>query len=117
MECESLTETLLDLVDGALPEAEAREAQSHIEGCEGCRRAYERVRAGSDLAAMLEVVDPPAGLLDHVLDAARTRAQERAPAPEASVAPATTARSDVGQEPEGLLASLMQWVGGFAMRP
>jgi anti-sigma factor RsiW len=44
---------------GQLPPEEARRVAAHLEGCAGCRREYQEIRRGAELAAHLSVVAAP----------------------------------------------------------
>jgi hypothetical protein len=75
-----LDELWLDLVEGSLPQAEARAVRAHVESCEECRarlrkleRAHEvSLRAGRILAREERDPVPPPAVEDAILRAART---------------------------------------------
>lgn len=45
LSCQELVELVTDYLEGALPEDERRRFDEHIDGCEGCRRYVEQMRA------------------------------------------------------------------------
>ena len=67
MNCEIVADRLTALVNGALPEYEARACKAHLAGCEDCRDALQGVVALRRLARE-ERVAPPAGLFDRIAD-------------------------------------------------
>lgn len=117
MDCEACTDRLVELLYEELPEEDAEATRAHLSGCEACSQAFAQIRAGKGLAAMLEMAEPPASVLDAVMAAARERVADRAPAQEpAHERPATAPRPDE-EEASGPWAAFLKWVGGFAMRP
>ncbi len=117
MDCEACTDRLVELLYEELPDADADATRAHLSGCEACSQAFAQIRAGKGLAAMLEMAEPPASVLDAVMAAARERVADRAPAQEpAHERPATAPRPD-DEESSGPWAAFLKWVGGFAMRP
>jgi len=67
MNCEMVADRLTALVDGALPEYEARALKAHLLGCSECRDALQGVVALRRLARQ-ERAAPPAGLFDRIAD-------------------------------------------------
>lgn len=117
MDCEVCIDRIVELLYGGLPDAEAAATRAHIEGCETCTEAFEHVSTGQKLASMLELAEPPASVLDSVMAAAREKAVGKV-----SVAPSEPDRAIAkppreDEEEGGLFASILQWIGGFAMRP
>jgi len=63
MTCHELDERLDDWIDGALPEAGARELQAHLAGCAECRRREQAARQLlAHAAALPRSLDPPRDL-------------------------------------------------------
>jgi anti-sigma factor RsiW len=60
LSCQELVELVTDYLEGALPEDERRRFDEHIDGCEGCRRYVEQMRATLAAAGELspESLDP-----------------------------------------------------------
>jgi len=76
MTCEALDDRLDDWVDGTLPEAEAREVESHLAACPLCRGRERRLRQLlAHAAALPRSVTPPHDLWPGV---AREIGRERA---------------------------------------
>lgn len=118
MDCEAVTDRLIDLLYEELDEADAEKARAHLSSCESCAAAFERVSAGRELASMLKIEEPPAAVRAHVLAAARERASERASRPEPAREPARApAREIEREESGGLWGAFVRWLGGFAMGP
>ena len=60
LSCQELVELVTDYLEGALPEDERRRFDEHVDGCEGCRRYVEQMRATLEVAEELspESLDP-----------------------------------------------------------
>jgi anti-sigma factor RsiW len=60
LSCQELVELVTDYLEGALPEDERRRFAEHIDGCEGCRRYVEQMRATLEVTGELtpEALDP-----------------------------------------------------------
>lgn len=122
MEDEEFTDRMVELLYGELPEDEEEAMRAHLERSDAAQEAFERICEGRELASMLTLEDPPPGLLDGVLAAARDAAAERAPAtvPDehpAEIHRATSPREAEPEEDAGLWGQFLQWIGGFATRP
>lgn len=124
MNCESCTDRLIDLLDGAVDPTEAEAMRGHLAECEVCSGASERMRAGRELASLVRLEDPPSTVHAHVMAAARERAAGRASMrPDAressprTLAEETRADSLERGGASGLWPTLMRWLGGFAMGP
>ncbi|HJL16239.1 MAG TPA: zf-HC2 domain-containing protein, partial [Sandaracinaceae bacterium LLY-WYZ-13_1] len=122
MDCEACTDRMVELLYEELPDADAKAIRAHLDACETCAEAYDRLSTGQELASMLAFEEPPDAVRATVLEAARARAAELAP--EAAPAPAeerhraAEAREEpAADEDRGPWASLLHWIGGFAMRP
>jgi anti-sigma-K factor RskA len=87
---EALEETLSAYALGALPGGEAADVQRHLGVCPACRaEASELAAVVGVLPAVCEPAEPPAGLRERVLAAARTELDApAAPPPLRTVAPA-----------------------------
>lgn len=63
MTCHELDDRLDDWIDGALPEAAARELQAHVAGCADCRRREQAARQLlAHAAALPRSLEPPRDL-------------------------------------------------------
>jgi len=63
MKCERVRIILDDFVDGLLPEAEAREIETHLAECENCRDEFQSLQALLEKASHLpKVIEPPRDL-------------------------------------------------------
>ena len=60
LSCQELVELVTDYLEGTLPEDERRRFDEHVDGCEGCRRYVEQMRATLAAAGELspESLDP-----------------------------------------------------------
>ena len=47
MNCEACTDRMVELLYGELPDAETEAARTHLDGCEACAEAYERITGAS----------------------------------------------------------------------
>lgn len=121
MDCELCEKSLVDLLYGELDETASAQVRSHLEGCDGCRQAYEKLESGRAFARKL--VLEPAPALSRVLAAAREQAAANRAAREVVTAPATkdvTAPLREAQTPaedEGSFASWLRWLGAMVMGP
>lgn len=78
-DCVARHVTLSALLDGRLTPAESAECAEHLESCERCRAAYERLSAARDLLRGLPPPEAPADLLPAILAGVeRELADERA---------------------------------------
>lgn len=122
MDCEGCTDRLIDLLYGEIDDADAEAARAHLDGCEACAGAFERVSAGHELATMLVIEEPPPSVLESVMAAARERAGRVSAKPEPPVAhPAHVVPREAREREEddegGIWSSLMRWLASFAMGP
>src|SRR5688572_6580081 len=108
MNCEAVTDRLIDLLDEELDETEAAEARAHLASCESCAAAFDRVSAGNELASFMKMDEPPASVRSAVLAAARDRAMERTSRPESKEQPARAAAREAEDE-GGLWSSFVKW--------
>src|SRR4051812_42872614 len=60
MNCDTLNEALVDLVDGRLDGAEQRDIERHLEACANCRALVEDMRSIRGAAFMLDRREPKA---------------------------------------------------------
>ena len=60
LSCQELVELVTDYLEGSLPEDERRRFDEHVDGCEGCRRYVEQMRATLGVTGELspESLDP-----------------------------------------------------------
>jgi anti-sigma factor RsiW len=60
LSCQELVELVTDYLEGSLPEGERRRFDEHVDGCEGCRRYVEQMRATLGVTGELspESLDP-----------------------------------------------------------
>lgn len=111
---------MIELLYGELGEAEASATRSHLEGCEACGDAWDRLSVGHAFATKMPLEEPPTDFRAVVMRAAREKAAERAPAEPAAdpagVGAAATSPREDSEEP-GLWSSIVHWIGGIAMRP
>lgn len=116
MNCEACTDRLVELLYEELPDAETEATRTHLDGCEACAEAYERITMGHDFAALLPMDDPPAAALSSVLEMAAQKAAERRPEIDEleDEEEGTPPRDD---DETSAWGALLHWVGGFAMRP
>ena len=121
MDCEACTDRLIDLLYGEIDDADAEAARAHLDGCETCAGAFERVTAGHELATMLVMEEPPESVLEGVMAAARERAGRISAKPEPVAQPVQVVPREAHERAEddegGLWSSLMRWLGSFAMGP
>jgi TolA-binding protein len=117
MDCEAVTDRLIDLLYEELDQADAEKARAHLSGCESCAAAFDRMSSGRELASMLKMEEPPSAVRVSVLAAARERAMDRASRPEPAREPARAPAREVEREEVGLWAAFVRWLGGFAMGP
>ncbi len=121
MDCEACTDRLIDLLYGEIDDADAEAARAHLDGCETCAGAFERVSAGHELATMLVMEEPPESVLEGVMAAARERAGRISAKPEPIAHPVQVVPREAHERAEddegGLWSSLMRWLGSFAMGP
>lgn len=75
MDCEKFDRVMLDLFYSELDDITSAAARRHTEHCTRCRDISTRLRATREVGA-LPLVDPPAGLVDRILEAEkRVRAE------------------------------------------
>jgi hypothetical protein len=127
MDCESCTDRLVDLLEELVDGDDAEALQGHLTTCESCSAAFERMKAGRELASFMVLEEPPSAVRASVLAAARERAAGRASLrPEVVERPEQVAvvretRRDDAPKPDdgegGLWSSLMRWLGSLAMGP
>lgn len=119
MEDEDFTDRMVELLYGELEESEEADMRAHLDSSEASREAYSRLTEGHQLSAMLEMEEPPPGLLDGVLAAARDVAAERVPATEPVEPEVRRVASprEPREEETGPWGAFLQWLGGFAARP
>lgn len=119
MDCETCTDRMIELLYEELDESEANATRAHLEGCEACGDAWDRLSLGHAFGSRLALEEPPTDFRAAVMRAAREKAAERAPAadpdPVDRAAPVSAPREDADEA--GLWASFVRWVGGSAMRP
>jgi predicted anti-sigma-YlaC factor YlaD len=121
MDCELCEKSLVDLLYGELDEATSAQVRSHLEGCDGCRQAYEKLESGRAFARKLVI--EPAPSLSKVLVAAREQAAANRAAREQVVAPITKEAATPAKETrttpeeEGSFASWLRWLGAMVMGP
>ncbi|HEX7477061.1 MAG TPA: hypothetical protein VF331_04600, partial [Polyangiales bacterium] len=73
MDCQSCEAVLLDLVYGELASHVQSEARAHLTRCAQCQAVFERLSADKHLAQQLPQEDPPAGLSQRLMQAARAQ--------------------------------------------
>ncbi len=117
MDCEACTDRLVELLYEELAEEDTQRTRAHLEGCEACADAYARISMGSQFGALLELVDPPASVLDSVMATAREKAAQRAPDAVPTTEERATPPRPEPDDDDGVWAALLRWVGGGAMRP
>lgn len=96
----------MDLLYEELPGARADEAQAHMERCASCKTAFSQLRQALDLAEQLPLPEPSPHVTESILAAARAQLDGEAERP------ATGDEAD-----EGLWASILRFLGSFAMGP
>ena len=69
MGCAQFDALLNDALDGVLSGAQAEAFQQHRASCEVCGQMFAQVEAGMNWLHTLEAVEPPAALLDRILEA------------------------------------------------
>lgn len=80
MQCETVQNQLDDLLDGVIETQQAAALHAHIQGCEGCRKAWQLTRELSQHLAELPAIQPRAGYEGRVLaflNTAQTTARPR----------------------------------------
>jgi anti-sigma factor RsiW len=83
MRCEQIRPYLPGFVGGDLRPDTAEVVSRHVDGCKGCSAevdTLQRVQAGLALVAAREV-EPPAGLLENIMENAAERGHRRVLAP------------------------------------
>src|ERR1700734_36757 len=70
MDCEKFESTLLDELYDELDEVTSAAAKRHVGGCSRCASLLSGLKTTRRLA-VLPIVEPPAGLEDRILEAAR----------------------------------------------
>jgi hypothetical protein len=118
-DCERWENRLLDLAYGEIDEAEEREVRAHLDGCDHCQGALEKLSRGRALAKKLPQLEPPAAMVSAVLRAARDKALEieaaRAEAArDEEEAAAKAAPPEAAPVPE---KSFWTWLVGVATSP
>jgi predicted anti-sigma-YlaC factor YlaD len=55
MDCELCEKSLVDLLYGELDETTSAQVRTHLEGCDGCRQAFEKLESGRSFARKLVI--------------------------------------------------------------
>jgi anti-sigma factor (TIGR02949 family) len=69
--CAEVVEVVTDYLEGALPAAEARRLERHLDTCPGCNEYLEQMRALAGSLRGLSEESLPAELRDHLMDCFR----------------------------------------------
>ena len=80
MSCRRFRKSLIEYVDGELPDARAEEVRKHVEGCETCKAAVEKLEFSSSALASLDPVGMPEASAGRIAAALRTSADSARPA-------------------------------------
>lgn len=117
-DCERWENSLLDLAYGELDEPAEREVRAHLDGCDHCRGALEKLTRGRALARKLPQLEPPPEVVSAVLRAARDKALEveaaRAEAARKKEEAALPSAPERTPEPD---RTFWSWLLGIAMSP
>jgi anti-sigma factor RsiW len=62
--CDRFVEVVTDYLDGAMPPAERKQLERHLQICDGCARYLEQIRKTIEMSGRLTVADVEA-LDDH----------------------------------------------------
>jgi len=65
------------MIDGALPEAEKKRIEAHVETCATCRKALADLRMSDERVKSLEEVEPPPWLKTRVMAQVREEARQK----------------------------------------
>jgi hypothetical protein len=115
MDCELCEKRLVDLLYDELDASSAAEVRAHLEGCEACRHAMDKLESGRAFARKLELA--PAPSMAKVLAAAREQAATNRAArdrPEPTHEPEVPRERPVEESP---LTRVLRWLGAVAMGP
>jgi anti-sigma factor RsiW len=70
--CRELVALVTEYLEGALPEADRRLFEAHIDHCDGCRLHLEQMRATIEILGRLRDTDLPPETRDRLLTAFRS---------------------------------------------
>ena len=104
MDCRTCEPTLIDLVHDELATDAAEAAREHLASCASCQASFDKLVAAQQLAAQLQLLEPPQAVTARLLQLA----EERATALRAAAATAAVRTPTLGQR-------LLDFVGRFAM--
>ena len=77
MTCKEIEGLLPGMIDGALPDAEKRRIETHLETCASCRKALADLRMSDERVKNLEEVEPPPWLKTRVMAQVRQEARQK----------------------------------------
>ena len=119
MDCELCEKSMIDLLYGELEDGAANDVRSHLQRCDACRHAYEKLESGRGFARKL--ILEPAPSLAKVLSAAREQAAANRAARELPATLPTREAAAPRDAPrtaeEGSLAAWLRWLGAMVMGP